>query len=570
MTELRDFLKGSKKLCIAAPSLKMAEALAELFVPLIVKRIIDTGIPAGDTAYILKMCGVLVLFAAAGLAMSLTAQYFSAKAAVGAAANIKSALYDKIMSLSCEDAEKTGISKLISSMTGDVTLVQNGINLTLRLFLRSPFIVFGSLVMAFFVDRGSSAVFAAAIPVLAAVVFSVMLSSAPLYKKVREKSDKVTESVRENLAGGRVVRAFGAEKTENAEFRKRTDSLFEAGMTAGRVSAILNPATYVLINAATVVLIYTGALKVDSGALTRGSLVALYNYMGQILVELIKLADLIITISKASSGYKRIKTVLSMPSDEKNESGAVPDSDSPAVEFINVGFRYPSASENCLDGISFTLKKGESLGITGGTGSGKSTLVMLLAGCYEPTEGEIRLFGNNIGSYDRKTKNSLVAVALQKAELFSGSVKENLLLSRPDASDGEISEALVRAGCSDFVDSAEKAEKKMLSTGGANLSGGQRQRLSVARALVKNCPVTVLDDSFSALDFSTARAVRAAVTEKNGSNTVIVSQRTADTEVCDKIIVLEDGRISGMGNHASLLENNAVYREIYECGRAAE
>lgn len=566
MKKLFSFIDGYRKEAVLAPLFKMLEALLELFVPVIVKKIIDVGIASSDTSYILKMCLLLFLLALTGFLFSITAQYFSAKAAVGASTRLRHSLFEHTGRLSYPDIDKLGTSGLITRMTSDVNQVQNGINLTLRLLLRSPFIVFGAMIMAFTVDKVSAVTFVVTIPVLSAVVFAIMTASMPLYRLVQKRLDSVLMSTRSALNGVRVIRAFGREQEQIAEFEEINSGLNLASRKAGRISALLNPLTYVLINIATVVLIYTGALRVDSGIITKGSVVALYNYMSQILTELIKLANLIISISRAVASAKRIEAVFNTePSVEYPENGMEPDFNSDtAVSFKNVSFTYPSSSAPAVENISFTAKKGERIGIIGATGSGKTALVNLIPRFYDPDRGEVLLFGRNVKEYSSDTLNRLVAVVPQKAVIFNGTIRDNLLWGNSSATDEELYEALETAQGLDIIASKKDGLDELLSEGGKNLSGGQKQRLTIARALVKKAPVLILDDSSSALDMVTDRNLRKALSELPYRPTVfIVSQRIPSVIDCDRIIVLDDGLIAGIGTNEELLASCETYREIY-------
>lgn len=566
MKKLLTFINGYRKEAVMAPLFKMLEALLELFVPVIVKKIIDIGIAVLDTAYILRMCVILFLLALTGFIFSITAQYFSAKVAVGASTRLRYSLFEHIGTLSYPDIDILGTSGLITRMTSDVNQVQNGINLTLRLLLRSPFVVFGAMIMAFTVDRTSAVTFVVTIPVLSAVVFAVLLSSMPLYRLVQKRLDDVLLSTRSALNGVRVIRAFGREQEQAKEFEETNAELNLASRKAGRISALLNPATYVLVNIAVIVLIYVGALRVDSGIITKGSVVALYNYMSQILVELIKLANLIISISRAVASAKRIEAVFdAKPSITFPEKSAQPDMTSDiAVCFKNVSFTYPSASAPAITDISFSVKKGERIGIIGATGSGKTAVINLIPRFYDPDSGDILLFGRNVKEYTPAMINKLVAVVPQKAVLFNGTVRENLLWGNSEASDEDLYEALETAQGLDIIASKKDGLNEVLTEGGKNLSGGQKQRLTIARALVKKAPVLILDDSSSALDMATDRNLRKALSNLQYAPTVfIVSQRIASVIDCDKIIVMDDGSIAGIGTNDELLETCDAYKEIY-------
>jgi len=564
--KLLSFINGYRKEAVLAPLFKMLEALLELFVPVIVKKIIDIGIATSDTAYILKMCVILFLLALVGFIFSITAQYFSAKVAVGASTRLRHSLFEHIGTLSYPDIDMLGTSGLITRLTSDVNQVQNGINLTLRLLLRSPFVVFGAMIMAFTVDKVSAVTFTVTIPAISAVVFAILLSSMPLYKVVQRKLDDVLLSTRSALNGVRVIRAFGREQEQVNAFEKTNSELNIASRKAGRISALLNPLTYVLVNMAVIVLIYIGALRVDSGIITKGSVVALYNYMSQILVELVKLANLIVTISKAVASSKRIAAVFdTKPSITFPEKGTEPDMTSDiAVCFKNVSFTYPSSSAPAVTGISFSVKKGERIGIIGATGSGKTAVVNLIPRFYDVDSGEVLLFGKNVKEYSPETINKLVAVVPQKAVLFNGTVRENLLWGNSNASDEDLHEALEAAQGLDIIASKKDGIDEMLKEGGKNLSGGQKQRLTIARALVKKSPVLILDDSSSALDMATDRNLRKALSNLPYSPTVfIVSQRISSVIDCDKIIVLDDGIVAGIGTNDELLAKCDAYREIY-------
>ena len=565
MKKLLPFIKKYKLETILAPLFKMFEALLELFVPLVVKRIIDVGILNSDVNYILKMCLLLTLLAFTGLAFSITAQYFSARAAVGFATGLRYSLFRHIGTLSYTEIDTLGTGRLITRMTSDINQVQNGINLTLRLLMRSPFVVFGAMIMAFTVDTASAVTFAGTIPVLSAVVFAIMLGTVPLYKAVQKNLDAILSKTRSSLTGVRVLRAFTTEKRDIEDFGRRNSLLLASQKKAGRISALLNPLTYVIINVATIILIYTGALRVEAGAISQGSVVALYNYMAQILVELIKLASLIITITKAIASGGRIAEILEVkPSVTYPEKGAVPDFSKPAVEFRGVSFTYRNAAEKSLSDVSFSVNKGEKIGITGSTGSGKSTLINLIPRFYDATEGEVLLFGNPVASYDRETLNSLVAVVPQRAVLFSGTIRENLLWGNKNATEEELLSAIKTAQAEDVISSKTDGLDEMIHEGGKNLSGGQKQRLTIARALVKKAPVLILDDSASALDPGTDMRLRRALSELPDAPAVfIVSQRISSVSSCGKILVTEDGALAGEGTHEELLRTNDIYREIY-------
>lgn len=561
MKKLLKYLKGSRVQCVLAPLFKMLEAILELYVPLVVAKIIDTGIANSDKPYIFKMCGVLVLLGAVGLAFSVTAQYFAAKASVDFVERLKHTVFAHIGRLSYEKIDSIGTSTLITRMTGDMDSVQNGLNLTLRLLLRSPFVVIGAMIMAFTVDAKAAVTFAVVIPALSVVVFGIMFFCIPLYKKVRTALDKVLSTTRESLTGARVIRAFCKENEQNEEFKERNDALTAVQEYTGRISALLNPLTCVIINIGIAVLIYAGAIRVDAGLLTQGAVVALYNYMSQILVELVKFANLIISITKSVACAGRISAVLDTPVEEDKATADFSDSEN-IVEFRNVSFAYNEAGENSLDNISFEVKKGETVGIIGSTGSGKTTLINLIPAFYKASSGAVIVNGADVSDASLEELRSKIAVVPQKSVLFKGTVRENMLWGKPDATDEEIIKALEIAQAADFI-----AEKSGLDTpveqGGRNFSGGQRQRLAVARAVIKNADILILDDSSSALDYATDAAMRKAIAENQGDSAVfIVSQRTSSIMHADKIIVLDDGSAT-VGTHSELLENNAVYREIH-------
>ncbi len=560
------YISNYKKETVLAPLFKMFEALLELFVPLVVKRIIDIGIENSDISYILKMCILLAFLAFVGLAFSITAQYFSAKAAVGFSSELRHSLFSHIGSLSYSEIDTLGTSNLITRMTSDINQVQNGINLTLRLLLRSPFVVFGAMIMAFTVDTSSALTFVGTIPALSVVVFAIMLGTVPLYKAVQKNLDGILSKTRNTLIGVRVLRAFGTEKRDIDDFRKKNSLLLASQQKAARFSALLNPLTYVIINIAIIILIYSGAIRVNTGILSQGAVVALYNYMSQILVELIKLANLIITITKAVACSKRISEVFDItPSVAYPEKSASPDMSSPAVTFNNVSFTYKNAGDKSLADASFTVSMGEKIGIIGSTGSGKSTLINLIPRFYDCTEGEILLFGNNVKDYDKETLGGLVSVVSQKAVLFSGTIKENLLWGKRDATEEDIVSAIKVSQSEDIINSKEMGLDEILTEGGKNLSGGQKQRLTIARALIKKAPVLILDDASSALDGGTDLRLRRAISELPHAPAVfIVSQRTASVTGCDRIIVMEDGKIDSIGTHSELLETSEVYKEIYD------
>lgn len=560
-------MKKYRRESILAPLFKMLEAGFELFVPLVIKSIIDVGIAGGDKRYIVSRILILVLLAFVGLIAAISAQYFAAKAAVGVAADLRQDLFSHVSALSYKELDDIGTPALITRLTSDVNSVQNGVNLTLRLLLRSPFVVFGAVIMAFTVDTGTALIFTGTVPVLAVVIFAVMLITTPLYRKAQSRLDKVVSSVRENLSGVRVLRAFGKEAEEKKKFSERADALFRDSYFAGKVSSLLNPVTYVLINTAIIILIYVGALRVDSGAISRGAVVAQYNYMSQILVELIKLANLVISISRALASAKRIETVFEEKSSlSYPEEGETADFTAPAVEFKSVSLCYSEDAEEALSDISFSVRPGEKIGIIGATGAGKTSLVSLVPRFYDVTGGQVLLFGKDVRAYSKQTLSDLVSVVPQKAVLFSGSIRDNLRWGKKDATDEELYEALNVSQALNIVKQKENGLEEKIEQGGRNLSGGQRQRLTIARALLKKAPVLILDDSAAALDAETARRLTRALSNLSYAPAVItVSQRTGPVSHCDKIIVLEDGKLTASGTHEELLKNNSTYRFIYDC-----
>ena len=552
-------MKPYRKECVLAPLFKLLEALLELFVPLVVASIIDYGIRNNDVPYILRMCLLLAALAALGLSVSITAQYFSAKAASLYSRDVKAALFRKIESLGKADLDNVGEATLITRMTSDMNLVQNGVNMTLRLLLRSPFVVFGAAIMAFTVDVRSAMVFAVTIPLLALSVALFMALSLPRFKKVQALLDKVLSRTRENLVGVRVLRAFALEEAEEKAFREENGALYRMQMAASKISILTNPVTSAIINLSIIALLYFGAINVDTGSLSQGELVALINYMNQILVELIKLANLIITITKALNSAGRISSVLSLESSLEygKESTLLSDD---AIAFDHVSFAYSSGAKDALSDIDFTVKKGEVLGVIGGTGSGKSTLCALISRLYDVKEGEVRLFGRNVKDYSEEALSDIVTVVLQKARLFKGTIRSNLLFSKKDATDDEMMRSLEIARAKEFVD--KKGLDAPVEALGKNLSGGQRQRLSIARAVLKGARILVLDDSSSALDYKTESELRAELS-KLDSTLVIVSQRASSMLHADKILVLDDGRIVACGRHEELLKSCPIYSEIY-------
>lgn len=575
MKKLLVYLKDYKKESVLGPLFKLLEATFELIVPLVMAAIIDTGVATGDKSYIMKMCMVLVLLAVIGLTCSITAQYFAAKAAVGFATKLRHALFAHIERLSFTEMDTVGTATLITRMTSDVNQVQNGVNLVLRLFLRSPFIVFGAMVMAFTIDVKAALVFVVTIPLLSIIVFGIMLISIPLYKKVQSALDKVLGITRENLTGSRVIRAFNKEDDEKVHFNENNDLLTRAQIYVGKISALMNPLTYVIINGAIVVLVWTGAVRVDNGYITQGEVVALINYMSQILVELVKLANLIININKSIACGNRIQSIFEMQPSITDGSGQKVDkvqTDTAdrseeaeyAVEFSHVGLTYASAGDESLTDINFKVKKGETIGIIGGTGSGKSSVVNLIPRFYDVTSGFIKVDGKDVKDYPLEELRGKIGTVLQKAVLFHGTIRENLKWGNPDATEEDLNRAITVAQAKEFIDNKEGRLDFEIEQGGKNLSGGQRQRLTIARAVVKKPEILILDDSASALDFATDAALRKAIREMEGETTVfIVSQRAASIQHADRIVVLDDGKIVGLGTSEELLESCEVYQEIY-------
>ena len=563
------YLKEYKKECVFAPLFKMLEALFELFVPLVVASIIDVGIAGKDSGYIIKMCGMLVALAIIGLTCSITAQYFAAKAAVGCATGLRHHLFKHIQGFSFTEMDTIGTSTLITRMTSDINQVQNGVNLVLRLFLRSPFIVFGAMIMAFSIDVHAALVFVATIPVLAIVVFGIILSTRPMYKNVQAGLDKVLGITRQNLTGVRVIRAFNKQQDEIREFKTANEQLNKLQKFVGKISGLMNPLTYVIINVAVVILLWTGAVRVNEGSLSQGQVVALYNYMSQILVELIKLANLVISVTKALACANRIDSVFAVKSGmadgvESIDNSKQNDNKENVVEFRNVSLKYEVAGAESLTDISFSVKKGQTVGIIGGTGSGKSSLVNLIPRFYDATSGEVLVNGVNVKDIRIKSLRENVGIVLQKALLFKGSIRENMKWGKKDATDSEIMEALDIAQAREFVDKKDGKLDAFVDQGGKNLSGGQRQRLTIARAVVKKPEILILDDSASALDYATDAALRKSIRQmKNNPTVFIVSQRAASLMYADKIIVLDDGNVAGIGTHDELLKSCEVYQEIY-------
>ena len=563
MKNLLKYIKDYKKESVLGPLFKLFEATLELIVPLVIAAIIDNGIGKGDRGYVVKMCLLLVLLGAVGLAFSVTAQYFAAKASVGYATKLRYALFAHLGTLSYTEIDTLGTSTMITRMTSDTNQVQTGLNLALRLLLRSPFVVFGAMIMAFTIDVKSALTFAAVIPALSVVVFGIMLISMPLYKKTQSKVDRVLGKTRENLSGVRVIRAFCREDEERREFYERNEELAESQKFVGGISALTNPLTYILINLAIVWLIDIGAMQVHLGLLTQGTVIALYNYMSQILVELIKLANLIITITKALASAGRIQSVFEIKSSIESGKETSGTGSEYAVEFSNVTLRYKNSGAPSIQNISFKVRKGDTVGIIGGTGSGKSSLVNLISRFYDASEGIVFIDGADVRTYDTEALREKIGVVPQRAVLFSATIRDNMRWGNPNATDEEIYKALEISQAKDLVLDKGGLDY-FVEEGGANLSGGQKQRLTIARALLKKPEILILDDSASALDFATDAALRRAIRESMGDKTVfIVSQRASSIMYADKIIVLDDGEAVGVGTHDELIKTSSIYREIY-------
>ena len=574
MKTLLAYLKGYKKESILAPLFKMLEASFELFVPLVMAAIIDVGIANQDKPYIVKMCFVLIALGIIGLVCSITAQYFAAKAATGVGTGIRHGLFEHIQKFTFTEMDQLGTSTLITRMTSDINQIQSGVNLVLRLFLRSPFIVFGAMIMAFTVDVKAALVFVVTIPLLSLIVFGIMLVTMPMYKKVQADLDQVLLATRENLTGARVIRAFNKEEDETKRFENANQILTDAQKYVGRISGMMNPLTYIIVNGAIIALIYVGAVRVDIGDLTQGQVVALINYMSQILVELVKLANLIISVTKAAACLKRVESVLAVKPDmnegdvrwKSNSSEADRDLKNkiPVVEFSHVSLTYKGTSDTSLSDINFCAKKGQTIGIIGGTGSGKSSLVNLIPRFYDATDGTVKINGRDIKEYQTENLREHIGVVLQKAVLFKGSIADNLRWGKEDATEQEMYEALDISQAREFVDTKQGGLEFQIEQGGRNLSGGQKQRMTIARALVRKPEILILDDSASALDFATDAALRKSIKEmKNQPTVFIVSQRAASIQYADQIIVLDDGAMAGIGTHEELLKDCPVYQEIY-------
>ncbi len=566
MKNLFKYLKSYTLEAILGPLFKLLEAMFELFVPLVVADIIDHGIAGGDKSYIIGRSLILVALGVIGLVCSLTAQYFAARAAVGSSCSIRRALYEHIQKLSFSDIDRAGIPTLITRLTGDINQVQSGINLALRLLLRSPFVVFGAMIMAFTLDAKAALIFLIVIAILSVVVFGIILGSVPAYKRVQSELDALTGTTRESLSGARVIRAFGMEDHESETFAAHNTALKQRQLFAGRISALMNPMTFVILNLGIIALLQSGGNRVMTGALLTGEVVALYNYMTQILVELIKFANLIISITKAITCMQRIDAVI-RTEPEMTFPEAVPDeaASAPAIEFRSVSVQYTEGSDPALSDVSFRVERGQTVGIIGGTGCGKSTLVSLIPRFYDASEGEVLVNGVNVRDYPADTLRDKVGYVLQKALLFKGTIRSNLLCGKSGASDADMTEAVAFAQGSDVLAAKENGLDSVVEQGGRNFSGGQRQRLTIARALVRKPEILILDDSASALDFATDAALRKTIRSlPERPTTLIVSQRTSSIMDADQIIVLDDGRVVGIGKHDDLLETCAVYREIYE------
>ena len=570
MKKLLVYLRNYKKECVLAPLFKMLEASFELLVPLVMARIMDIGIAGNDMPYIWKMAGILLLLAVIGLTCSLTAQYFAAKAAVGFSTELKHALFGHIQKLSFSEIDTAGSSTLITRMTSDMNQVQNGVNMVLRLFLRSPFIVFGAMLMAFTINWKAAMLFVVAIPLLSIVVFGIMLISIPKFKKVQERLDDVLGITRENLTGVRVIRAFNQEDEEQERFYEKNEWLTRLQLMVGRISALMNPITCIIVNLAVIVLLQVGAIQVDNGIITQGEVVALVNYMNQILVELVKLANLIITITKAVACGNRIQSVLDMELTQQFTEETVTERDAKirtagSVEFKQVSFAYHEGGEEALTGLNLAVKPGETIGVIGGTGSGKTSLVHLIPRFYDATKGTVLVDGVDVLAYPKQELREKVGIVMQKAVLFKGTIRENLLWGNENATDEELWKALEIAQAVEVVAKKDGGLDAQISQGGKNLSGGQRQRLTIARALVRHPEILILDDSMSALDYATDARLRQALQEMPERPTVfIVSQRTSSILHADKIIVLDDGDVAGIGTHEELLKTCQVYQEIYD------
>ena len=564
MRKLLRFLKDYKKESILSPLFKLLEASFELLVPLVMAAIIDTGIGNKDGGFILKMCGILILLALVGLTCSITAQYFAAKAAVGFATKVRHALFDHIQKLSYTEMDTAGTDTMITRMTSDINQAQSGVNMVLRLFLRSPFIVFGAMIMAFTIDVKAALIFVVTIPVLSVVVFGIMIITIPLFRRVQASLDKVLGVTRENLTGSRVIRAFNKEQEEIADFDESNERLTDVQLFVGKISALMNPLTYIIINVALVILIWTGAIQVNIGKTSQGEVVALVNYMSQILVELVKLANLIITVTKAIACGNRVQSIFEMETSMVDGNGSKKEDTGYTVEFRNVSMRYKGAGADTLTGIDFKAKPGDTIGIIGGTGSGKSSVVNLIPRFYDVTEGQVMVDGMDVRDYKITDLRDKIGIVPQKAVLFAGTVRSNLAWGKEDATEEEMQQALSVAQAAEVVDKKDGKLDAEVEQGGKNFSGGQKQRLTIARALVKQPEILIMDDSSSALDYATDAKLRQAIHNMPNRPTVfIVSQRAASIMYADKIIVLDDGTVAGTGTHEELLKACSVYQEIY-------
>jgi len=564
--KLLKYLKGYGKESVLGPLFKLLEATFELFVPLVIASMIDSGIKTENTGYIWLMGGLLLLLGVVGLAFSITAQYFAARAAVGTSARIREALFDRVTRLSARQLDKSGVAALTQRLTGDVDQVQNGINLTLRLLLRSPFVVFGAMIMAFIVDPGSAWIFAAAIPVLAALVFGVMAASLPLFRSSQAAMDGAMAITRENLTGARVIRAFGREDDEDKRFTDQAQLLNERRRNAGRVSALTGPLTCIVVNLALVFLIRTGALRVETGVITQGQLVALVNYLSQILVELVKFANLIVSITKALACFGRVQSVIELPFDAPGDETmrVIDDAGGVIVSFENVTFTYPGAGAPSLTDVSFKARRGETIGIVGPTGSGKTSIAQLIARFYDATEGTVTMFGKDVKTLSSDEIRKRIGLVEQKTLLFSGSILENVRWGKTDADVNEVNEALAGAQGADIVKAKADGLNADVGQGGRALSGGQRQRISIARALVRKPDILILDDSASALDFATDARLRAAIRAMQGKSTVfIIAQRASSVRHADRILVMDEGSVVSVGTHDTLMQECELYKEIY-------
>ena len=563
MKKLLKYMKGYGKECVLGPLFKLLEASFELLVPLVVADIVDRGIGNGDGSYVVKMCGIMILLGIIGMVCAFTAQFFAAKAAVGFATRLRHAVMQHILGLSYTEIDTLGTSTMVTRMTSDINQVQNGVNLTLRLLLRSPFVVFGAMIMAFTIDFQAALVFVGVIPVLCLVVFGIMLVTMPMYKRVQAALDKVTAATRQNLTGVRVLRAFTMEKAEEKAFENQTEDLMEKQLSAGRISNLMNPITLVIVNLGVIVLVNIGAVKVDGGILTQGLVIALYNYMSQILVELVKMANLIINMTKAAACASRVESILEIESSQENGT-VVPEKLRGSVEFQDVTAKYHGAGEASLEHISFSAQSGETIGIIGGTGSGKTTLVNLIPRLYDAFEGRVLVDGVDVKQYEMNTFRQKIGVVPQKSVLFKGTIRQNLLWGNRNATDSELWQALETAQAREVVKSKEGELDAEVAQLGNNFSGGQRQRLAIARALVRKPAILILDDSASALDYATDARLRMAIRNmKNPPTTFIVSQRAASVRYADQILVLDDGALVGKGTHEELLKSCPVYQEIY-------